>query len=200
MKFFQSKKKITTRDFRATPADPTSALKQELDAAIVPTLRSRAKTSDEISETTKVIKKAEPVKKAAAEAPAEASAAVEKAPAADVKTEAKGDEAERPSAATTTASAAQIDNMRLFPGFEDQGFEVGYAVYNSQSYGLSEKAPMLLMRWKSENAESDWFPIPPMFNKVLLARIHERDHDLDRLLLDYGYDADQLASARKSQS
>ncbi|MCI5045447.1 MAG: hypothetical protein MRY72_12180 [Aquisalinus sp.] len=195
MKFFQSKKKITTRDFRATPADPTSALKQELDAAIVPALRSRAKTSDEISETTKVIKKAEPVKTAAASAPAEA-------PAAEVKTEAKAEAPESTAEATSTevGSAAQIDNMRLFPGFEDQGFEVGYAVYTSSSYGLAEKAPMLLMRWKSENGESDWFPIPPMFNKVLLARIHERDHDLDRLLLDYGYDADQLASARKSQS
>ncbi|MCI5048104.1 MAG: hypothetical protein MRY59_11420 [Aquisalinus sp.] len=198
MKFFQSKKKITTRDFRATPADPTSALKQELDAAIVPALRSRAKTSDEISETTKVIKKAEPVKSAATDTPAEA-------PVAEVKTEAKADAPEAPAApadpsSAEAGSAAQIDNMRLFPGFEDQGFEVGYAVYTSSSYGLAEKAPMLLMRWKSENGESDWFPIPPMFNKVLLARIHERDHDLDRLLLDYGYDADQLASARKSQS
>ena len=83
---------------------------------------------------------------------------------------------------------------------QDQPFEIGYAVYTSATLGLSDKAPMLLMRWKAVEGEADWFPVPPMFNKVLLARIHERDNDLDRLLLDYGYDADQLATSRNSEN
>ncbi len=187
MKFFQSKKKVTTRDFRARADDPTAALKEELDAAIVPALKAKEKTPDEISETTKVIKKIDPVKKASGKS----KRSKKGEPEAEIELDKK------PAGAEVTA--AQIDNMRLFPGFEDQGFEIGYAAYSSKALGLNDKAPMLLVRWKTSDSNTDWFPIPPMFNKVLLTRIHERDHDLDRLLLDYGYDAEQLATARKSE-
>ncbi len=184
MKFFQSKKKITTRDFRAKAEDPAAALKEELDAAIVPALKSKGKTADEITEAdAKVIKKAEPVKKAAGKSSTDKAAE-------DVNVD---------EVANAKLAGSAIENMRLFPGFEDQPFEIGYAAYAEASFGLEEKTPMLLVRWKTEQGETDWFPIPPMFNKVMLARIHERDHDLDRLLLDYGYDADQLTTSRKSE-
>ena len=170
MKFFKSKKKNTTRDFRGSADDATAALKEELDAAIVPTIKKSAKTADEVTEKASM----------AAEEVAE-EAVVEAAPS------------------LKATAGAEVENMRLFPGFEDQGFEIGYASFFAPKLGMNEKAPMLVMRWKSEDNSTEWFPVPPMFNKVMLARIHEREHDLDRLLLDYGYDAEQLASTRPSQ-
>ncbi len=156
--FFKSKKKS-----KARVNDDAQALKEELDAAIIPELKTQEK---------KIVE----------------DAVKQNAKATPVKSEQKAN-----------FEPPKIDNMRLFPGFEDQPFEIGYASCSAPSMGIVDNAPMLVMRWKTNASEADWFPVPPMFNKVVLARIHEREQDLDRLLLDYGYDAEQLTSARPSQ-
>ncbi|WP_188544098.1 hypothetical protein [Aquisalinus luteolus] len=115
---------------------------------------------------------------------------------AEVKTEAAADApaeekpAEAPLAKNADKPADETSMVRLFPGFENQPFEIGYAGFKSADYGIEEEAPMLLMRWKAGSAK--WFPLPPMFNKAILEQIHEEDNDLDRLLIGYGYDAEQL--------
>ena len=143
--FFKSKKKTAEQ----AQLDDAAALKDELDAAIVPEIK-------------------------------EASDAAE-------------------TVATAAAEGTVVENIRLFAGFEDQAFEIGYASYANPELGLTHVEPMLVMRWKAAEGDAAWFPVPAVFNKVLLARIHEREDDLDRLLLDYGYDADQLTTARPSQ-
>jgi len=110
---------------------------------------------------------------------------------ADVKTEAAAEApAEEKPLAKNADKPAETGMVRLFPGFENQPFEIGYAGFKSSDYGIEEEAPMLLMRWKAGSAK--WFPLPPMFNKAVLEQIHEEDNDLDRLLIGYGYDAEQL--------
>ncbi|MGV6801984.1 MAG: hypothetical protein ACWA5L_08710 [bacterium] len=84
-------------------------------------------------------------------------------------------------------------DVKLFPGLEDQPFEIGYADFASADFGLTEVAPTLVIRWKEGKGE--WFPMPDMFNKVLLDRIHQRETSLDTILSDYGY---QISEARPS--
>jgi hypothetical protein len=67
--------------------------------------------------------------------------------------------------------------IRLFPGFEREDFEVGFAT----------DMPSLVMRWKDGG---DWFTMPSMFNRAVLSAMDEREsaNDLTRLLRSYGYD------------
>lgn len=163
MKFFKSRRKIATED-------------------VTKTLSAMGKTADETVDDLrrKLDAAVVPELKDGKKKPVPASRK------ADIKVEAKAEEDAKASEAS--ASGRQV---QLFPGFEDQPFEVGYdASFQSDDFGMGQPEPMLVMRWKEGKA--DWFPMPAMFNKELLVKIHERDNDLDRLLLDYGYDADQL--------
>ena len=74
------------------------------------------------------------------------------------------------------------DAVRLFPGFEHDDFEVGFRADQSN--------PALMLRWK--DGDGDWFPVPPLFNRGILAAIDDREssNDLTRLLRNYGYDID----------
>ena len=76
--------------------------------------------------------------------------------------------------------AAASDAIRLFPGFEREDFEVGFG---------TAAAPALMMRWKDGG---DWFRMPAMFNRAVLAAMDERDSagDLNRLLRSFGYDVE----------
>ena len=76
--------------------------------------------------------------------------------------------------------AAASDAIRLFPGFEREDFEVGFS---------AAAAPALMMRWKDGG---DWFRMPAMFNRAVLAAMDERDSagDLSRLLRSFGYDVE----------
>lgn len=71
--------------------------------------------------------------------------------------------------------------IRLFPGFEREDFEVGFA--------SDEGAPSLVMRWKDGGT---WFTVPAMFNRAVLSSMDEREsaNDLPRLLRSYGYDVE----------
>ncbi|MEM9839432.1 MAG: hypothetical protein AAF830_09805 [Pseudomonadota bacterium] len=71
--------------------------------------------------------------------------------------------------------------IRLFPGFEREDYEVGFAP--------DAGAPSLVMRWKDGGA---WFTVPSMFNRAILSAMDEREsaNDLTRLLRSYGYDVD----------
>lgn len=69
--------------------------------------------------------------------------------------------------------------VRLFPGFERDDFEVGFRPDSAN--------PSLMMRWKDGG---EWFNVPAIFNRGVLAAMDERDSagDLNRLLRNYGYD------------
>lgn len=77
--------------------------------------------------------------------------------------------------------AANGEAIRLFPGFEREDFEVGFA--------MGGRAPALVMRWKDGG---DWFRMPAMFNRSVLAAMDERDSagDLSRLLRSFGYEVE----------
>lgn len=71
--------------------------------------------------------------------------------------------------------------IRLFPGFEHEDFEVGFAPDGER--------PSLVMRWKDGG---EWFTLPGMFNRAVLSAMDEREsaNDLTRLLRSYGYDVE----------
>lgn len=71
--------------------------------------------------------------------------------------------------------------IRLFPGFETEDFEVGFAANSA--------APSLVMRWKDGG---EWFRVPDLFNRAVLSSMDEREsaNDLTRLLRNYGYDVE----------
>lgn len=75
--------------------------------------------------------------------------------------------------------AADADAVRLFPGFEHEDFEVGFR--------MGGPVPALVMRWKEGG---EWFRLPGMFNRAVLASMDERDSagDLTRLMRSFGYD------------
>ena len=75
--------------------------------------------------------------------------------------------------------SGDADAVRLFPGFEHEDFEVGFR--------MGGAVPALVMRWKEGG---DWFRLPPMFNRAVLASMDERDtgSDLTRLMRSFGYD------------
>lgn len=79
--------------------------------------------------------------------------------------------------------AEDADAVRLFPGFEHDEFEVGFRA--------DRAAPALVMRWKDGG---EWFTVPPIFNRGVLAAMDERESstDLNRLLRNYGYDVDAI--------
>ena len=74
--------------------------------------------------------------------------------------------------------------IRLFPGFEHEDFEVGFAAETAE--------PSLVMRWKDGGS---WFTMPAMFNRAVLSSMDEREsaNDLPRLLRSYGYDVEPRA-------
>ena len=75
--------------------------------------------------------------------------------------------------------AGDADAVRLFPGFEHEDFEVGFR--------MGGAVPALVMRWKEGG---EWFRLPAMFNRAVLASMDERDSagDLTRLMRSFGYD------------
>lgn len=81
----------------------------------------------------------------------------------------------------STEVAADDDAVRLFPGFERDDFEVGFRAHKD--------SPSLLVRWKDGG---EWFHVPALFNRGVLAAMDERESssDLNRLLRNYGYDID----------
>lgn len=86
---------------------------------------------------------------------------------------------------TTLAPAKLSDDeaVRLFPGFERDDFEVGFRA--------DREYPSLMIRWKDGG---EWFSMPPLFNRGILAAMDEREssNDLNRLLRNYGYDIDAI--------
>ena len=92
---------------------------------------------------------------------------------------------EEPERSMTTGTAvAPISSeatIRLFPGFEREDFEVGFATDGT--------GPALVMRWKDGGS---WFTMPAMFNRAVLTAMDEKEsaNDLTRLLRSYGYDVD----------
>ena len=109
--------------------------------------------------------------------------------------DAEAESEEKPSEATSlalsdaapsegeTLPASPSDEIRLFPGFERDDFEVGYR--------SDKDNPSLVIRWKDGG---EWFPVPALFNRGILAAMDERDSasDLNRLLRNYGYDVDAV--------
>jgi hypothetical protein len=99
----------------------------------------------------------------------------------------KGDNGESMSLAVaesgdrTPATEADLDAIRLFPGFEREDFEVGFRA--------DRDAPSLVIRWKDGG---EWFTVPGLFNRGVLSAMDERETagDLNRLLRNYGYDVD----------
>lgn len=89
-----------------------------------------------------------------------------------------------PETANLPAASKDDDAVRLFPGFERDDFEVGFRADN--------ELPALMMRWKDGG---EWFTLPPMFNRGILAAIDEREssNDLNRLLRNYGYDVEAVS-------
>ncbi|NNU15774.1 hypothetical protein HK107_05500 [Parvularcula sp. ZS-1/3] len=88
---------------------------------------------------------------------------------------------------TPIASAPLVSSeatIRLFPGFEHEDFEVGFAAESAE--------PSLVMRWKDGGS---WFTMPAMFNRAVLSSMDEREsaNDLPRLLRSYGYDVEPRA-------
>ena len=79
------------------------------------------------------------------------------------------------------AVPAEGDAVRLFPGFEHEDFEVGFR--------MGGAVPALVMRWKEGG---EWFRMPAMFNRAVLASMDERDSagDLTRLMRSFGYDVE----------
>ncbi|MCQ8186251.1 hypothetical protein [Parvularcula maris] len=79
----------------------------------------------------------------------------------------------------TAPALAGETTIRLFPGFETEDFEVGFATEMGD--------PNLVMRWKDGG---EWFTVPAMFNRAVLSSMDEREsaNDLPRLLRSYGYD------------
>lgn len=77
--------------------------------------------------------------------------------------------------------AQDDDAIRLFPGFERDDFEVGFR--------QDRDAPALMVRWKDGG---EWFVVPALFNRGILAAMDERESssDLNRLLRNYGYDVE----------
>lgn len=80
-----------------------------------------------------------------------------------------------------SAPASTEATIRLFPGFETEDFEVGFAATGAE--------PSLVMRWKDGG---EWFRVPDMFNRAVLSSMDEREsaNDLTRLLRSYGYDVE----------
>lgn len=93
------------------------------------------------------------------------------------------DEAESTAVAVApmTDVASGEATIRLFPGFEHEDFEVGFAPDSGE--------PSLVMRWKDGG---EWFSVPNMFNRSILSAMDEREsaNDLTRLLRSYGYDVE----------
>lgn len=87
-------------------------------------------------------------------------------------------------AATSQVLATTGETIRLFPGFERDDYEVGFRA--------EREAPSLVMRWKDGG---EWFSVPALFNRSILAAMDERDSasDLNRLLRNYGYDVEAIA-------
>ena len=79
------------------------------------------------------------------------------------------------------AIPGEADAVRLFPGFEHEDFEVGFR--------MGGAVPALVMRWKEGG---EWFRMPAMFNRAVLASMDERDSagDLTRLMRSFGYDVE----------
>jgi len=81
------------------------------------------------------------------------------------------------------APMPEAADIRLFPGFEREDFEVGFA---------TDGVPALLMRWRDGG---EWFALPPMFNLAVLTAIRERHRPTDLLVLlqSQGYDVPAAA-------
>ena len=88
---------------------------------------------------------------------------------------------EEPASQTLPAPVSSEATIRLFPGFEREDFEVGFAAESA--------SPSLVMRWKDGGS---WFTMPAMFNRAVLSAMDEREsaNDLTRLLRSYGYDVE----------
>ncbi len=84
-------------------------------------------------------------------------------------------------AGRSTMPATTGEAIRLFPGFEREDFEVGFSTGTT--------SPALVMRWKDGG---DWFRVPALFNRSVLAAMDERDSagDLTRLLRSFGYEVE----------
>lgn len=163
MRFFKSKRNSEAEQATSGEEAAARSLKGDLDSAVVPSMKA---------------KEAEAPVEAVAPAAANADLPADTATMTATKTPDQNRE------------TAMEPNVRLFPGFQDEPYEVGYAAFQSSEHGIEEQQPMLLLRWKT--GEAKWFPVPPVFNKAILEQIHEEDNDLDRLLIGFGYDADQL--------
>ncbi len=81
------------------------------------------------------------------------------------------------------------DDVKLFPGFEDKPFKVGYTEWQDEDRGPEKGAPVLVMRWASD---ATWFPVPAAFNKAVMQVLTELEQDgsLTGLLKAYGYDVE----------
>ncbi len=81
------------------------------------------------------------------------------------------------------------DDVKLFPGFEDKPFKVGYMEWQGEDRGPEKGEPVLVMRWASDEK---WFPVPAAFNKAFMQVLTELEQDgsLTGLLKAYGYDVE----------
>jgi hypothetical protein len=86
-------------------------------------------------------------------------------------------------------SGDNADDIKLFPGFEDKPFKVGYTQWQDEDRGPEKGAPVLVMRWASDEK---WFPVPTAFNKAFMQVLTELEQDgsLTGLLKAYGYDVE----------
>lgn len=143
---------------------------------------ARAELKEELeAAVVPAMEKAEGLVKSAAAAPAEKVQTVEE------------------TAAAAAENGERTMEVKLFPGVEDQPFEIGYANFASEEFGIADETPMLVMRWKE--GKGAWFPLPQMFNKVVLDCLHSRETSLDTMLADYGYQvAENEAADRPSDA
>jgi hypothetical protein len=174
MKFFKSKKKIATEEVAEKVAEAvekteelSSELREELEATVVPELKDEQQPKARKSFT---IRKA-PMKKAAKE---------------DAKQELKEGE-EAPAAAESKEGVEIVEELGIFD-YNDCKFALAYGVFNSKDHGVPAGQKMLLMRWNGAASE-DWFPMPPLFNQVIMRKLYDRksEEDIDFLLKEFGH-------------
>ena len=178
MKFFKSKKKMSTADVAEKvsqavekSAEMSSELRDELEATVVPELKEGEGKKPRKSFT---IRKA--AKKEAAD---EAEAKIELKEGEKVK--------EAEANAEDDAPISILEELGAFD-YNDSQFALAYGICNQKALGMPTDQKVLLMRWLGDEG-TGWFAMPPLFNQVIMRKLYDRksEEDIDFLLKEFGH-------------
>ena len=155
----------------------SAELKQELEATVVPELAEDAtKTKARKSFTIRKapVKKSPPSKSMAKKA--------DKSAKADVKADLKAKDD-----AASCILPEIVEELGSFD-YNNCQFSLAYGILNDKEQGVPTGQKMLLMRWNSEISTA-WFPLPPLFNQVIMRKLYDRksEEDIDFLLKEFGH-------------